>query len=612
MPADDHVPALVELMYRADWTSQSLALEVREFDDYAARARAFAPRPPWQPESGPAAARASRRPPPDLRRDPDPDDDDPDDEIYEADEPHQNQRERAYRLLIAPGGRFRADDSDGQFAGSAGPEGPESPEGSAGLPGWPRHDMLPPCLSLLMPGWLPARFELELAGPALVAGRPAHRLIGRARPVAARLRSRAGGRYHLTPAPHQLAGLNLRGIDRIDVALDAELGILLRCELMHRGQLISRSEITALTAEPADAAAAGSFTAPPEADEELGGTPFTGPGWDRAKSAANAGATALNFVIRHAPHRDPPAGARAGAPPDFPATAENAGWPGPPGPAEPVSGPIIRLLYEAGLRHTAFAAELRTWADATRSADAIRAAAGKTTLPGVTKLGETMSERATTWQGRDAISVGLPDKYRIDYIDGGTQARKVRSEVCDGQQRWRRFADHVSVGAALPLPDSVARLADPAWLLEWKLTGGTEITEGGRRAYLIRVRPAGPAPGGAPAHLAKFIDTVTEVVLDADSGVVLRLLQEQGGRPSLQQVLTGLTTRPQASAAEFRLEVPPGSRVRQDSGTMFDEAELSAPAQTAVRLTVSTLKTAARVGGFLESLREQRKRPGPR
>jgi hypothetical protein len=599
MPADDHVPALVELMYRADWTSLSLALEVREFEDYAARARILAPRPPWLPESRPTANPASRPPPPDLGRDPDPDDDGADDHDG-ADEPHQSQREHEYRLLTAPGGRFRADDSDGQFAGS---------DGQSGLS---RHDVLPPCLALLLPSWLPARFELELAGPALVADRPAHRLIGRPRPVGAGRRSRTGERYHLTPPPHHLAGLNLRGIDRIDVALDAELGILLRCELMQRGQLISRSEITALTFEPSDAAEDRPFAAPPDADEEDGGTQFTGPGWERAKSAANAGATALNFVLRHAPHRDPPAGARAGAPPDFPASAEDAGWPGPPGPAEPVSGPIVRLLYEAGLRRTAFEAELRTWADATASADAFRAAAAKTTLPGVTKLGETMTERATTWQGRDAISVGRPDKYRVDYIDGGSQARKVRSEVCDGRERWRQFADHVSVGAALPPPDSVARLADPAWLLEWKLTGGAEITEGGRRAYLIRVRPAGPAPGGAAARqLAMFADTVTEVVLDADCGVVLRLLQERDGRPSLQQVLTGLTTRPQASAAEFRLEVPPGTRVVRDSGTMFDEAELSAPAQTAVTLTVKALSAAARVGGFLDSLRDAGKRPGP-
>ena len=596
MPADDHVPALVELMYQADWTSLSLALEVREFEDYEAQARAFAPRPPWLPESGPAANRASRPPPPDLRRDPDPDDDDLDDELDAADEPHQSQREHAYRLLIAPGGRFRADDSNGQFAGSDGRRG---------------YEVLPPCLALLLPSWLPARFELELAGPALVAGRPAHRLIGRPRPVVTGRRSRTGGRYHLTPPPHDLAGLNLRGVDRIDVALDAELGILLRCELMHRGQLMSRGEITALAAEPGDAAEARPFTAPPDADEEFGGTLFSGPGWERAKSAANAGATALNFVLRHAPHREPPAGARAGAPPDFPAAADDADWPGPPGPAEPISGPIIRLLYEAGLRHTAFEAELRTWADATTSADAFLAAADKTTLPGVTKLGETMTERATTWRGRDAISVGLPDKYRVDYIDGGIQARKVLTEVCDGAQRWRRFADHVSVGAALPPPAAVARLADPAWLLEWKLTGGAEITEGGRRAYLIRVRPVTQPPGGAAARLAMYIDTVTEVVLDADSGVVLRLLQERGGRSCLQQVLTGLTTRPQASPAEFRLEVPPGRRVIRDSGTVFDEAELSAPAQTAVTLTVKALSAAAKVGGFLESLRDAGKRPGP-
>ena len=84
-----------------------------------------------------------------------------------------------------------------------------------------------------------------------------------------------------------------------------------------------------------------------------------------------------------------------------------------------------------------------------------------------------------------------------------------------------------------------------------------------------------------------YIDTVTEVVLDADSGVVLRLRQEKGGRPSRQQVLTGLTTRPQAERAPSSgWKFHRGSRVLRDSGTMFDEAELSAPAQTAVTLTV--------------------------
>ena len=226
---------LVELMYRADWTSLSLALEVRSSTTTrpgrgcSTRGRRGC-RNQARRRPGPAAGRRLTCAGTQIRtttrttRT---------SEVGEPTNRPGNRRQHAYWLLIAPGSRFRADDSDGQFAGSD------------GQPGRRRHEMLPPCLGLLLPGWLPARFELELAGPALVAGRPAHRLIGRPWPVATGRRSTDGGRDHLTPDTSP-GWPNLSGIDRVDVALDAELGILLRCELMHRGQLISRSEITAL------------------------------------------------------------------------------------------------------------------------------------------------------------------------------------------------------------------------------------------------------------------------------------------------------------------------------------------------------------------------------
>src|SRR5579862_5843355 len=122
MPADDHaqlpVSALVELMYRADWTSLSVALDVREFNDWAASSRMHAVRPPWLRESGPAAtAWASRRSRPERNWDPDPDDD-PADDGPDEDDGDAGQRpaqtEHSYRLTIAPGGRFRTDDANGQ------------------------------------------------------------------------------------------------------------------------------------------------------------------------------------------------------------------------------------------------------------------------------------------------------------------------------------------------------------------------------------------------------------------------------------------------------------------------------------------------------------------
>src|ERR1700729_3341494 len=92
------VPALVEFMYRADWTSMSLVLEVTEFDDYAARSRMLASRrPAWLQEAGPFPDRGGHWIPPEPDQESDEDEDEDDEGRF------QPQRERAYRLAIAPG-----------------------------------------------------------------------------------------------------------------------------------------------------------------------------------------------------------------------------------------------------------------------------------------------------------------------------------------------------------------------------------------------------------------------------------------------------------------------------------------------------------------------------
>jgi hypothetical protein len=412
----------------------------------------------------------------------------------------------------------------------------------------------------------------------------------------------------------------LESIDRIDAYVDADLGILLRSERMFRGQVAGRSEMTSITLEPPAAGASASedpaedaenahADGAPANDDEAGpadGPQPSGPGWDRLKAAANVGATAMSFAIRHAPHREPPAGSRPGSPPDYPATSRDTGWPGSPGPDEPVSPQIITLLYQAGLRRTAFDAELRTWADAAAAVAAFRHMTRKASLSGVSQLADAMNERATTWQGRESVRVGLPDRYRVDYIDGGKASRKSTTEASDGTQRWRVFAGHVAVGAPLPLPSAIARLVDPAWLLEWRLTGGASVVEGGRPGFLIRVSRPYPAAGGRSG-----LSGPAEAVVDAELGFLLRLTQEQGGRPSMQQSFTDLTVRPRSEPADYRVTIPAGLRVVQDSGTVLDEVELSAPVQTAAQLAVKGLGAAARLGGFLQSRRQQGKNPGP-
>jgi hypothetical protein len=291
---------LVTLMYRADWTTLSLAAEIAEFDDFSAYMRMVQPpRPSWAPRAGPHAPGR-----PDDRRDRRPsgagsdeggeDDEEEDDDFESA----GSRREQSLRLLLAPGGRFRAEThssrgrtsvriSDGQAEWDLDEGGRHgAPSLSTAVP--PGQ---PPCAELLCPAWLPARFELELAGPAVAAGRPAYRLIGRPRPAGRDLSAggrgpgRRGRAARSVPRAAHRAGLARAQPDlasRIDVLVDAELGILLRCERLHDGEAISAREITALSIDPPDANDTSEFTAPAGRTEPPSASPFTGPGWDRA------------------------------------------------------------------------------------------------------------------------------------------------------------------------------------------------------------------------------------------------------------------------------------------------------------------------------------------
>jgi hypothetical protein len=91
--------------------------------------------------------------------------------------------------------------------------------------------------------------------------------------------------------------------DRIEVAVDAELGILLRRIETSGGELVTRTELTDVTMNPPEAADPTRFAPPPgshrgETQGENPGATFSGPGW----AAADLAAGGLGALIRHAPH----------------------------------------------------------------------------------------------------------------------------------------------------------------------------------------------------------------------------------------------------------------------------------------------------------------------
>ncbi len=255
---------------------------------------------------------------------------------------------------------------------------------------------------------------------------------------------------------------------------------------------------------------------------------------------------------------------------------------------------MVTLLYEAGLRSTEFDAELRTWFDGTVAGQTLASAASRSRIAGIGRMAEAISE--TSWQRREAVRVGLPDRYRIEHLDGRNR-RKAVTIAADGHRRWRVYADHVSVGPAGPMPVELARLTDPAWLLDWQLTGGAEITCGGRRGFLVRIRQPYRADDSLPP---------TEAVIDAELGILLRLTGALVSRVGLRYELSGVTIRPPRGPADFAIDIPAGTRVLHDSGGLLDEADVPAPVKAAVQLAGKAFAGAIKVGSFLESLRARK------
>ena len=144
----------------------------------------------------------------------------------------------------------------------------------------------PPPPELFCPSCLLGGYTLEVLGPVTVAGRDAIAVAA-------------------TPRRDVLgSGSAERPYDRIEVAVDAELGILLRRTETSGGEVLTRTELTAVTVNPPEAAYAARFAPPPGSQfgEDLKETmrqKFSGPGWDAADVAAGG----LGALIRHMPHR---------------------------------------------------------------------------------------------------------------------------------------------------------------------------------------------------------------------------------------------------------------------------------------------------------------------
>ncbi len=495
-------PELAGLLYRADWTQLTLAAGVTRV-------------------TGPA---------------------------HEGGEPYRV----TGRLLVAPGRRYRLE--------TVSEDGQELLKGCDGDRPWYRvsqpedgsrlqifGDPQPPEPELLRPSWLLTGFDLGPADAVVLGGRDGYRLVATPRP---------------SPVPEQT---RWGGTDQAEVVVDAELGILLRCERRSGDQVVLASELSDVASGPPGAVDPAQFAAPAgntlsESNESLFGAPF-GQG---VKTAAGVGAGLLAGVIRRAGRRAPASGPGE----TIPRGEGEESWARLAADAPAAGDDLVHRLHRAGRTRPAFTAEYHEWFN-----PAVLATMARTGPGGALLLAEAIGEIASVEHRISRIQVVAPDRFRIDHLSGGHGMPL--AIACDGQRQWREYPDHVTVGPAATLRSDLAHLIDPRWLLTGQLSGGEQVTVSGRAGF--RIRQAHRA-GGLPDLGSLGMPARAIAVLDADLGVLLSLArypavpplrqQEAAAGPLTRQELRGVTMA-DTDAPDFDADVPPGVRVVEDAGDLF-------------------------------------------
>lgn len=588
------LPDLVALLYRADWTQLCLSARVTSRRDRAVDGqlrRRVAAQLTEVLGTGPYIRWPA------------------------GSEPESGWQESERRVLLAPGGRYRitqgADDGriticDGEFCW-------EIYEGIAHRcpwkgPGSALH-------GLVTPQWLIAYYNLEITGETAIGRRSAHQVSASQRAVCFPL---DGGNYHL--------------LDGVRATVDAELGILLSSEQLFGGQTLELAELDEVIIDPAEAGDPAMFAPPAglpvEDDWELGPFEPQGRGWQAASTAAGLAASAMGFAVRHAPRREPartpgdaesamPADAESGpasraAPGASSGAAPDAAPGASPGGGQPLSDELVNLLHRTGRPAQDFTAELHQWVDeeaVVRGVQAIRPLLPLAGMLGPDALWDALrarGQKAGSGHKTARLSVGVPGRYRIDYLTGDW-GKKYKAIACDGEHTRKLYDDRVATGPAGPIQKELAGLVDPAWLLStWKLAAAGEVSVAGRRG----VRIVAEAPGGIARSGPNPLFSPMEIIVDAELGIVLRQTSYAGLRPAMREELRDLTSHAGDAAADFRMEDVWGLRSVRDGGGLLGDRNLPAPVQAAGTVAAlaagGAIAGAVAVTGWLDKLRARR------
>ncbi|HSR84941.1 MAG TPA: hypothetical protein VLM11_12245, partial [Streptosporangiaceae bacterium] len=563
---------LVALLYRSDWKQLSLSAMISHTHD-ANVARRLIDRTASESRRVLGPLKGAWQTPP-----------------VDYDDPGVARSEQS--LLIAPGGRYRVE-GGGEFLVVC--DGEHRWEVSGGMAHrrlWrgPGKDFC----GLLTPQWVIACYELQLVGHEMAGGRAAMRVTGTPRPA-----STGRNRYHL--------------LDRVEVLVDLELGILLGSRQVFEGETLEAAELRDLVVSPPEAEIPGLFAPPPDVDvegeEELFADcqPPSGAGWQVAGAVAGVAASALGFAVRHAPRRQL-VWPTDDEEPDMPADAvlRPEEWEH----GQPPDDRIVNLLHRTGLSAPALTAEVHQWIDVRPSLQQFRTFQEKmpAALGGIfgpDAVWDALNERAAEDGGGHRVArlaVRVPGQYRLDYLSGDWR-QSYKAIASDGEHTTKLFDDRVATGPLKPLDADLASMLDPAWLLNgWRLEVIAPARVAGRDGIAIRATARAFPDSGA----GNLLPTRADLVVDAALGLLLRNTTYVDDQAVMRTELRDL--RRLDRNASFRIVPRPGMRSVTDSGGPLADRNLPRPAEAAATAAALAAAGAVAVTGWLDKQRSRRDR----
>jgi hypothetical protein len=527
--------------------------------------------------------------------------------------------ETTQRLLVAPGGRYRLEPMAYQPAINGGNDEDDDEDEEvrlivsdgescwvirAGQADQSVADRAhPPFADVVRPTWLMSQLRLTTTGMTEVAGRAALQVRGTPR------------------VPSDRWALLTALLDRVDIVIDAELGLVLRYESVFDGQPLSTIELADLVINPDDAAAPASFRPDDGVEVELNdiGPAESHDHWrggdhelesqvDKRRTAVSLARGAVYLAARQLAR---PAPAESPDPADQDLEAEMPAEPPPspgPAPATPgsrraVSDAVLHLIARTGLPPAVLTAQVHHWLDgnlARRSLPALAAGANMHEVPttsGFLGADENSAFGLHDWHRTAGLTVAMPDRYRIDF-EREDRPRHPLTIACDGESLRKVYHNRIVESPPLPLPAEIVRLVDPAWLLrDWPLSdAGEKIVNGRRAIQVIAERPPVRADRRSPwSDLAAMI----ALAIDAELGIVLQQVSYLDNKPVSRYELRDVQPREAIDIAEFGRGAAPDLPEIHTGGEPIGDLDLPPSARAVGQVTTELVNGARSAFGWL-------------